>query len=164
MKKRDNLLVAFLVFFVFLVSVASAATKQEEWRKVKRLEKALRDRAEVFNVAYVEQNFKGMYKLVEPSYKVKVSLREYQDYVFYFNTTNAYMTAEILDVIVMPDRKHGKVLKKRSTYEIHGDVRKKGAVYKMSEKDMKRKPIREYIYGEDWLVVDNVWYRMESKN
>jgi len=126
------------------------------------MEKALIERAEIFNKAYVGQDFKGMYKLVEPAYKKIVSLREYQDYVFYFNATNAFMRAEILDVIVMPDRKHGKVLKKRSMFEIHG----KSFKVKSTEhfKDEKLKPVREFIYGEDWVVVNNVWYRMESKN
>ncbi len=138
---------SFLGFVLCKPPLLSASSKRDEWRKVKRLEAALRERAVVFNEAYVGQDFKAMYKLVEPSYKQKVSLREYQDYVFYFNATNGYMKAEILDVIIMPDRLHGKVLKKRSLYE-------KGKV----------NPVREFVYGEDWVVANNVWYRMESKN
>ena len=162
-KKKYLVSIVFVSFLFATLGVAVADTnKEKEWRKVKRLENALRERAEIFNKAYVEQDFKGMYKLVEPEYKKIVSLREYQDYVFYFNATNAYMKAEILEVIVMPDRRLGKVLKKRSMFEIHGKSFKAKAAE--HAKDEKVKPVREFIYGEDWIVVNNVWYRMESKN
>jgi len=163
MFKKKYLVIVVLLGLLFAAHNALAETsKEKEWRKVKRLEKALKERAEIFNKAYVGQDFKAMYKLVEPEYKKIVSLREYQDYVFYFNATNAFMRAEILDVIVMPDRKHGKVLKKRSMFEIHGKSFKvKSTEHSVNE---ELKPVREFIYGEDWVVVNNVWYRMESKN
>ncbi len=155
MIKRNFKIVGLMVFcLLLLVSTAQAELSKKELAK---LQGSLRKAAEKFGEAYVKLDFKTMYKMLNKKYRRRVELWEYKDYVHYEGVSDGFMKVDVMDVIVMPPKnnKHliyGKVSQKISSVE-NVKTKTTGYTNKMEE---------EFIYWEDWVCEDGVWYKIQK--
>jgi hypothetical protein len=136
----------------FLVLLANPARAELSKRQLAKLQQSLKEAAQKFGDAYVNRDFKTMYKMLNPEYRHRVELWEYKDYVHYDGVSDGYMKVEVMEAIILPGGKYGKVIKKISTVEnIKGKTT--GKVTKREE---------EFMEEEDWVNKNGTWYKIQK--
>lgn len=139
--------------FIMVNTVQAELSKKE----IVKLQGSLRVAAEKFGDAYVKRDFKTMYEMLNKKYRRRVELWEYKDYIHYDGISDGFMRVEVMDVIVVPPRKgkdliYGKVGQKISTVE-NVKIKTTGYTNKMEE---------EFIYWDNWVCRDGVWYKIQK--
>ncbi len=137
-----------------LVNSAQAGVSKKEMAK---LQDGLKVAAEKFGNAYVKLDFKAMYGMLDKQYRQNVKFWEYKDYVHYDGIVDGFMKVEVMDVIVVPSKKdkdlfYGKVSQKISSVE-NVKTKSTGHTDKMEE---------EFIYWDEWVFRDGVWYKIQK--
>ncbi len=138
-------LIAFLIF-------TNPAPAEPSKRQLAKLQQSLREAAQKFGDCYTRREFNEMYKMLNAEYRNRVELWEYKDYVHYDGISDGFMKIEVLEAIVLPGGKYGKVIKKISTVE---NIRTK-TTGKVSKKE------QELFEEEDWVNRNGTWYKLQK--
>jgi hypothetical protein len=137
-----------------LVNVASAELSKNE---MEDLRVSLKKAAQVFGNAYVKHDLKKMYEMLNTEYRSRVPLWEYKDSVTFDGVVDGFVKLDIIDVVILPSKRNGNL--------IYGKVSQKLS----SVENLKAKTTgetktteEEYVFWDDWVLRDGVWYKIEK--